>query len=270
MAEQAESLFTFEKPQYAKGANGFAYVFNCYYNGIAQPSVSSEKDDIPTIDEILSTSENISFVKDLCLEFVKSCSKYFPGKKLNPDNIRSKLKHIIQTTLDPNSSENFEGIIIWQAVPLAMVVSGTEIKVHWEVTKVHMAMSLGDEEEAPKPVEEPIVQLTETAPTETRQVEVAASLPEHVAVAAGAAELIVVDDIPMAQDEVVHVMSPSTAAVTMAAKAKASKKLREARLQVQLAKFRAARAYEKYVAKYGDDLSDTDTDATTDYTSGED
>jgi hypothetical protein len=271
--KEEESVFTFSKPQYAKTAGGaYACVFNCYYNGLAEPSISSDAGDTPTIDEILMTDDSRSFVNDLCEAFVKSCSKYFPGKKLSVAIVKSKLKHVIQTTRTNDTNSNFEGFLIWQVSPLAMVVSGTEIHVHWEQTKVHMEISLGDDKEeaveATKPVEEPLVQLTlNEAVSENRQVAIE---EEVAAVSASSDELIVVDDIPLAQDQVVHVMSPAgPTSSTAAAREKAGKKLREARLQVQLAKFRAARAYEKYVAKYGDDLSDTDTDATTDYTSGE-
>lgn len=263
---KSEVLFEFSKPVYAKTEDKSpGYVFNCYYNGTGEPTVSTTE-ETPTMNDFLGTNDenNSNFIGELCNEFVKSCSKYFPKGKLTVERVKTKLKHIIKTTRETDKPDDFEGLIVWQLLPLVIVVSGIQIQVYWELVKTYMAMTLDDEEEEiAKVVEEPLVQLSlsnEGSNDGEAYGQVGVS-------EVSSDDIIAVDDIPTTPGDAIDTTLLNNTKSSTATKDKASKKLREARLQVQLAKFRAARAYEKYVAKYGDDLSDTDGE-TTDYTTG--
>jgi hypothetical protein len=271
---EKEGVFTFSKPIYTKTEeNTPGYVFNSYYNGLGEPAVST-MGETPTVNDFLGTDyeNNRNFIVDLCNEFVKSCSKYFPNGKLTVERVKAKLKHIIKTTRETQKPDDFEGIIVWQLLPLVIVVSGIQIQVYWELVKTYMEMTLDDDEgEIAKAVEEPLVQLSLTNDLVDGGLEgkghVEIGVVADVVSQAPIDEIIAVDDIAGSTGDAIDTMLLNNKKSSTATKDKASKKLREARLQVQLAKFRAARAYEKYVAKYGDDLSDTDGE-TTDYASG--
>jgi hypothetical protein len=198
---------------------------------------SSEKQ--PELSELLTSSGCVEFLKNFTLAFATKCSKYFP-KPLVAERIIGKLSHVIKTIDDTHEGE---GIINWYFIPISICVSGTIIEVNWKLIKTTTVISWQDEEEAvPVPEPEPETPTCQEA-SEVKQDELQEVKTDDIENTTG-------DDTPS------FILGPSAAA-----KDKEKKKLREAKLQVELARFRAARAYEKYIAKYGDDLSDTETEA---------
>jgi len=198
---------------------------------------TSEKQ--PELSELLTSSACVEFLKNFTLAFATKCSKYFP-KPLVAERIIGKLSHVIKTI---DATHEGEGIINWYFIPMSICVSGTIIEVNWKLIKTTTVISWQDEEEAvPEPQPEP------EAPTSQEVEEVKQDDLQEVGT----------EDIEntTGDGKPEFILGPSAAA-----KDKEKKKLREAKLQVELARFRAARAYEKYIAKYGDDLSDTETEA---------
>ena len=207
---------------------------------------SSEKQ--PELSELLTSSGCVEFLKNFTLAFATKCSKYFP-KPLVAERIIGKLSHVIKTI---DATHEGEGIINWYFIPMSICVSGTIIEVNWKLIKTTTVISWQDEEEAvPEPEPEP-----ESQP----------EIPTCQEVEGVKQEEVKQEDLQEVGTEDIEnttgdgkpefILGPSAAA-----KDKEKKKLREAKLQVELARFRAARAYEKYIAKYGDDLSDTETEA---------
>jgi hypothetical protein len=235
------------------------YIFNVK---VSEPIVLTNEEQ-PIIDTFLEPEDSKKYLDIMYEKFVAGCSKFFP-RPLTIERVRGRSVHIVKTIHD---DEEGMGVVVWQAMPISLCVSGTQIQVYWKLTKTYTVIDFEDEEEAAPasaPVSVPDVQLS------------ALALDERLPALGGAIltnELVAVDDIAAASpisDKPILIRSPIS---ITAGKDKVAKKLREARLQVKLAKFRAARAYEKYVTKYGDDLSESETDtegATTDYTTGSD
>jgi hypothetical protein len=203
----------------------------------------------PTLNDLLTSTECIEFLKNFTSVFATSCSKYFP-KPLVAERLGSKLTHIITTIDDKHEGT---GVVQWYFIPMSMCVSGSTMEVSWRLIKTTAVISWQDDEE---PQHEAIPE------PETKAEETTTSQPIEEAKQDDLQEIGTDDIIPAStgDDKPEFVLGPSAAA-----KEKDKKKLREAKLQVELARFRAARAYEKYIAKYGDDLSDTETEAESDY-----
>ena len=241
----------FSQPQYIQGADKKpVYVFNVQTD---EPLICSTEQQ-PNIDKVISEESGESYVNELYNDFITNCSKFFP-RPLTIERVKSRTVHIVKTIHD---DEVVDGIIVWHMTPISICVSGTQIQVYWKITKTCAIIDFEDDIPATTTaaaIKAPDVQLPITMNT--------LSLNEKPK-----DELVALDDIPSTACEEPTFVLKSHASST-ASNDKVTKKLREARLQVKLAKFRAARAYEKYVNKYGDDLSESDTDtegATTDYT----
>lgn len=199
---------------------------------------TSEKQ--PELTELLTNTDSVEFLKNFTTVFASTCSKYFP-KPLIAERLIGKLSHIIKTIDDTHHGD---GIVCWYFIPLSMCVSGITMEVNWKLIKTTSVIRWEEEEEevaVQAPVEEEVV--NEVIPSTSK--EVTDTLEEVTDVS----QNITGDEKPE------FILGPSAAA-----KEKEKKRLREAKLQVELARFRAARAYEKYVAKYGDDLSDSETE----------
>jgi hypothetical protein len=244
----------FSQPQYIQGADKKpVYVFNV---NSETPFIHSNEEQ-PNIENVLAEGDGKQYVINLYSEFATSCSKFFP-RPLTVERIAARTSHVIKTIQD---DEMDNGFIVWHMSPLSVCVSGTQINIYWMLTKTCSVIDFDDEEDKDEhaPVEVPLVQLPMTSLSLNDSSPAITKLKD---------ELVALDDIPVctASENTFVLKSPAS---STASKGKVTKKLREARLQVKLAKFRAARAYEKYVNKYGDDLSESETDtegATTDYT----
>jgi hypothetical protein len=233
-------LFTFSSPQYIQTKDKKpAYHFSITNK---EPLVvSSEK--TPDLSSTLASTDGVEFIKSFTELFASQCSKFFP-KPLSAERLAPKLTHIIKTIDDAHEGE---GVVMWHLLPESICVSGISLQVYWKVIKTTSVIQWEAEEEEIPPEPEP-----EPEPEVQAEVAVAST---NIQQAEGLQE-VGTDDIENTTGEgkPEFILGPSAAA-----KEKDKKKLREAKLQVELARFRAARAYEKYVAKYGDDLSDTDT-----------
>lgn len=226
----------FSAPQYMQTKDKKpAYYFTVT---VKEPLVISSENK-PTIADVITTPTGQDFVKNFADIFAFSCSKFFP-KPLVAEKLIPKLNHIIKTI---DEEDQGAGVIMWNFLPISICVSGISLEVYWKVIKTSSVIDW--EEPAPEATEDtPDSQelqpsISETKDTNTQELKEVGS-----------------DDIiATGEEKTEFILGPS--AVT---KEKDKKKLREAKLQVELARFRAARAYEKYIAKYGDDLSDTETE----------
>jgi hypothetical protein len=203
-------------------------------------SIIHSSQEQPTLSDILTSINGIDFLKNFASVFASTCSKYFP-KPLVAEKLGPKFSHIINAIDDTHEGD---GIVQWYFTPLSLCVSGTTMEIKWKLVKTTSVISWQEEDETE----------AEVVPETSHEEEVhAAAEPESKQ---DLQEVVSDDIIPATGDNKPEfILGPSAAA-----KDKDKKKLREAKLQVELARFRAARAYEKYIAKYGDDLSDTDTE----------
>jgi hypothetical protein len=229
----------FSAPQYMQTKDKKpAYYFTV---NVKEPLVVSFENK-PTISDALTTSTGQEFVKTFAEIFASSCSKFFP-KPLIAEKLIPKLNHIIKTIDEEHQGA---GVIMWNFLPISICVSGISLEVYWKVIKTS---SVIDWEEP-----EPTVEATADAPeSEESEPPTRQTIDENTQ---NFKEVGSDDIIHTGEDKTEFILGPSAAT-----KEKDKKKLREAKLQVELARFRAARAYEKYIAKYGDDLSDTETEA---------
>lgn len=233
------AALVFSAPQYIQTKDKKpAYYFTAT---IKEPLVISSEEK-PSIAEALANTNGQEFIKLFAETFASTCSKFFP-KPLVPEKIITKLNHIIKTIDEDHQGE---GIIMWNFLPISICVSGISLEVYWKVIKTSSII----EWEEPEPEAEPEAEAEKEVeqPEESQQ---PTSQDSHELKEVGSDDIIATGE-----DKTEFILGPSAAA-----KEKEKKKLREAKLQVELARFRAARAYEKYVAKYGDDLSDTETEA---------
>ena len=232
-------LFTFSSPQYIQTKDKKP----AYHFSIANKEplvISSEK--TPDLGSTLTSTEGIDFIKSFTELFASQCSKFFP-KPLVAERLAPKLTHIIKTIDDAHDGE---GVVMWHLLPESICVSGISLQVYWKIIKTTSVIQWEVEEQ-----EEEVQEEKEKAKEDKEEV------PDSVPEAEDDNALKEVNTDAMnttGEDKTEFILGPSAAT-----KEKEKKKLREAKLQVELARFRAARAYEKYVAKYGDDLSDTDT-----------
>lgn len=230
------AALVFSAPQYMQTKDKKpAYYFTVT---VKEPLIISSEEK-PTIIDAISTTNGQEFVKLFAETFASTCSKFFP-KPLVAEKLIPKLNHIIKTI---DEEHHGDGIIMWHFLPISICVSGISLEVYWKVIKTTSVIDW----------EEPEPEAEVEAAIETAEL---VEQPPTSQVSEDLQEVVTDDIIATGEDKPQFILGPSAAT-----KEKDKKKLREAKLQVELARFRAARAYEKYVAKYGDDLSDTETEA---------
>lgn len=231
-------MYTFSSPQYIQTKDKKpAYHFSISGK---EPLVITSN-DVPELAVSLASNDGVEHIKLFTEEFAKQCSKYFP-KPLLPERLATKLTHIMKT-IDDN--HNGDGIVMWHLIPDSICVSGILLQVFWKIIKTTSIIQWEAVEEEEAEVE--AVAEVEAEAEAVDEEEVKSNEIEEV-------DAVNIENTT-GEDTPQFILGPSAAT-----KEKEKKKLREAKLQVELARFRAARAYEKYVAKYGDDLSDTDTE----------
>ncbi len=209
----------------------------------AKDSIIHSSEEKPNLSDLLTSTNGLDFLKNFATVFASTCSKYFP-KPLVAEKLSAKFSHIINTIDD---SHEGDGIVQWYFTPVSLCVSGTTMEIRWKLVKTTSVISWQDDEETPP-------ETTPEAEPEAKE-DTTTSRPIEEPKQEDIQEVGTDDIIATGDDKPEFILGPSAAA-----KEKEKKKLREAKLQVELARFRAARAYEKYIAKYGDDLSDTDTE----------
>jgi hypothetical protein len=190
----------------------------------------------PDYDQLIS--DNNEYIKLLLTSFTSKCSKYF-SKPLEVDKLLSRLSHKDYSinTLDEGSYTDTASvapvIYEWRYTPYRLLISGTEFVIEWCIDQIETKCVIDlfedqtdnlIEDKADIQLEDPLVQLSEI-------------------------------NIPVAPDS-----TPIT--ININSKDFDLKKVKKAQLRVELAKFKAERAYEKYIERWGylSDDSGSDSD----------
>ena len=207
--------------------------------------------------------ENLDSIKNLIEVFCTKCSKYF-SKPLEANKLISRLTHTqFSVNAIANEDETEEShdepvIYQWSYSPYRIIISGSEFIVEWCVDQIEIKCSIDIPDFIDNESSEPVVQLADH--------EVACAGNTEEAGCAGdtedkgiESELLEEDNIPVAEDDnpvVININQTDTE------RDMDIKKLKKAQLKVKMAKFKAERAYEKYIQKWGylseDSGSETD------------
>jgi hypothetical protein len=180
----------------------------------------------PEYDQLIS--DNTDYIKSLLSSFTLKCSKYF-SKPLELDKLLSRLSHkdysinlLDQESISDNSSVA-PVIYEWRYTPYRLLISGIEFVIEWCIDQIETKCIIDVFEDKldnvievlniDNEVDDPLVQLSEI-------------------------------NIPVAPDS-------TPISINVNSKDFDLKKVKKAQLRVELAKFKAERAYEKYIQRWG-------------------
>jgi hypothetical protein len=193
--------------------------------------------------------ENHDEIKRLVDLFCNKCSKYF-SKPLDSNRFISRLTHIqfsVNAITDDNEMpdgnlDNEPVIYEWSYSPYRIIISGTEFIIEWCLDQIEVKCSIDIPDFIDTGASEPVVQLG-----------------ENEVIGSQEGELLEEDNIPVAEDNNPVIININEGEIQRDVD---NKKLKKAQLKVKMAKFKAERAYEKYIQKWGylseDSGSETD------------
>jgi hypothetical protein len=234
----------FKTPQYSKKLNPITNTFEPCYIFISQLSETDEMPQIIIEEEKDITLQllneciidNIEWWRNYVNIFINSSSKHFT-KTYTFEILNKNMKHVL------NSSEfTVEYPVVVTFIPIDIQIFKGVILVNWKYNfeKVNIDIPVFEEEEKKQEITEEISQ-RDNLPV----VEITEELKE-----------LDIDELPINEDSTVQniqIMNPT--------KYYEKQKVKEARLKAKLASFKAERQLAKYYEKYGNDISESDSDS---------
>jgi hypothetical protein len=230
----------FKAPQYTKvtnpktGAQEPCYTFNIEFNICDYLSfVAENQKDISLNSLQKCVLENIPWWNGFIEQFLQASSKYF-SKPYTVEQINK----ITQHTLEGNGSKTFPINVV--LVPNSIKICGGVFTVNWNYNT------------------EPMIDFPDVEDVKNNSIELT-GLPvsKKNSIVEGLEELNI-DEIPVGNnstDAALELDSP--------AKFYEKQRVKEARLKAKLAVYKAQRTMAQYYEKYGEDISDSDTDLET-------
>jgi hypothetical protein len=236
---------TFKAPQHTKitnprtGALESCYVFNIEFaESDTKISFVADSDNDITLQNIQKcVIDNITWWNGFISEFLKATSKLF-AKPYTVENINKIAKH----SLISKTNGDFPSTVI--LIPKSFQISGSNFIVNWDYTIESIMIDIPDlEDETETCIQKP-------------------PLPADNKVIDGMEELNI-DEIPVGNNstEILEVNSP--------AKFYDRQRIKEARLKAKLAIYKVQRQMAKYYDKYGEDISESDSDSESEYNSSD-
>ena len=230
----------FKAPQYTKSINTKTgkqepcYIFNIDFDESDYLSfIAESQNDISLQSLQKCVLDNIPWWNGFIDQFLKASSKYF-SKPYTVEQINK----ITQHTLDGNSSSTFPINVV--LVPNSIKICGGVFTVNWNYNM------------------EPMIDFPDVEDVKSNNIELS-GLPvsKENKIVEGLEELNI-DEIPVGNnstDAALELDSP--------AKFYEKQRVKEARLKAKLAVYKAQRTMAHYYEKYGEDISDSDTDLET-------
>jgi len=228
----------FKAPQYTKvtnpktGAQEPCYIFNVDYTPEDQGMsfIADAPSDI-TLQALQKTVvENVAWWNTFIGQFLLASAKLF-AKPYTVENINKICKH----TLTGTTADKFPANVTF--LPKSIQISGGIFTVNWNYTTEPMIIDIPDLE-APAGIE-----LNSLPDSEKNRV------LEGV-------EEVNLDDLPVDKNA-----TEATLEIDSPAKFYDKQRVKEARLKAKLAVYKAQRTMAEYYQKYGDDISDSDTES---------
>jgi hypothetical protein len=227
----------FKAPQYTKvtnlktGAQEPCYTFNIEFNICDYLSfVAESQKDISLQSLQKCVLENIPWWNGFIDQFLKASSKYF-SKPYTVEQINK----ITQHTLDGNSCSTFPINVV--LVPNSIKICSGVFTVNWNYNT------------------EPMIDFPDVEDVKSNSIELPDSKENKIV---DGLEELNIDEIPVGNnstDGALELDSP--------AKFYEKQRVKEARLKAKLAAYKAHRTMAQYYEKYGEDISDSDTDLET-------
>lgn len=228
---------TFRAPQYSKQTNpktgvqepSYTFVIDFKSDEQMLTFVADSANDITLQTLQKSVIDDIAWWNSFITQFLQASAKLF-SKPYTVEHINKITKH----TLDGSKGDRFPANVTF--VPKSIQIFGGAFTVNWGFV-----------------IEPVIIDIPDLSGCENDTSQ-ADSLPATNAVIDGMEELNI-DELPVGSnstEEPLELDSP--------AKFYEKQKVKEARLKAKLAVYKAQRQLAQYYEKYGDDVSDTDSD----------
>lgn len=227
----------FKAPQYTKvvnpktGAQEPCYTFNIEFNDCDYISfVAENKSDISLQSLQKCVLDNIQWWNSFITQFLVASAKFF-SKPYTVEAINKITKHTL------NGTTNDEYPVNVVLVPKNIQISGGIFTVNWGYNI------------------EPMIDFPDVEDVKNDTIELDLPASNSNKIVEGVEELNI-DELPVGNgstEDVLELESP--------AKFYDKQRVKEARLKAKLAVYKAQRQMAQYYEKYGDDISDSDTDS---------
>jgi hypothetical protein len=234
---------TIKVPQYSKTINSKTgiqeprYIFPIEFQSNEEllSYVAETSTEITLQNLQMAVLDNLNWWTKFLQSFLQSTIKLF-SKPYTVENINKIAKHTLNTNTNVNTTLNFPSNVI--LTPKTIEISGGTFWVNWVYNLEPVIIDIPDLEEVP---ENNTIEVN-ILPVSTKQTTVDM-------------EELNIDDLPVGSqstDEVLEIDSPT--------KFYDKQRVKEARLKAKLAVYKAHRQMAKYVEKYGNEVSDSDTE----------
>jgi hypothetical protein len=225
----------FKAPQYTKvtnpktGAQEPCYTFNIEFNVCDYLSFVAEKESDISLQSLQKcVLENIPWWNAFIEQFLQSSTKYF-SKPYTIDTINKITKH----TLDGSKSSTY---------PINVVLVPKNIQICSGVFTVNWGYNT-----------EPMIDIPDADEVKVNTIDLPDLPVSNESKVVNGLEELNIDELPGdSTDAALELDSP--------AKFYDKQRVKEARLKAKLAVYKAQRTMAQYYEKYGDDISDSDTD----------
>lgn len=258
--------FEFKQPIIVSKTPSIIYAFQLL------ETVSIDKTYSEKVDYSVIVNDNIAFVSSLIGSFCQKCSKYF-SRPLDANRLLSRLVHsdyAVNVENEDDADAHSEPVIYeWKYTPYRIIISGTELKVEWCIDQIEIKCMID-------------IHVDDDHNIEINSNNIDASL-NHVnevvteRVGGVVTEIINVDEVKKEEAKEVEIEEPpevqlgevnipvsedsTPIAVKVSGRTEDYKRLRKAQLRVEMAKFKAERAYAKYVERWGYLSEDSGSDS---------
>ena len=240
---------SFKAPQYSKianpktGAQEPCYTFPTEFNQSEYLTFVADKSSDISLQAVQKcVLDNLQWWNDFIEQFLASSAKFF-SKPYTVETINKVTKH----TLNGSTSDNFPVNVM--IVPKNIQIHGGVFTVNWVYTIEPMIIDIPDFDE----VKDNSIELSSDLPVSNKS-----------KIVEGMEELNI-DELPVGNnstEDILDLESP--------AKFYDKQRVKEARLKAKLAVYKAQRQMAQYYEKYGDDISDSDTESEYDTSDEED
>lgn len=229
----------FKTPQYTKvvnpktGIQEPCYTFNIEFNNTDYLSFIAEKSKDISLQSLQKCIlDNVSWWNVFIGQFLEASRKYF-SKPYTVEQINK----ITQHTLDGNTESSFPVNIV--LVPMNIKINGGIFMVNWGYTI------------------EKMIDFPDVEDIKSNNIEMSV-LPVLKDTKTDVLEELNIDEIPVGNNS-----TDMTLELDSPAKFYEKQRVKEARLKAKLAIYKAQRTMTQYYEKYGNDISDSDTDLET-------
>jgi len=238
---------TFKAPSYTKrlnpntGIQEPTYIFNILFiDSDSKLTITEEDNSSPVSLQTLQQSilGNVDWWNNFIGDFLKASSKHF-AKPYTIENINKIAKHTLS-----GDSQFIEPPYLVSFTPSNIQISQGNFIVNWTFITEHIVINIPDFEEATNVIPDLINEVIE--PTKNKFLE-------------NGLEELDLNDIPVDKD-----ITDADLKVNSPTRHYDKQRVKEARLKAKLAIYKAERMMSKYYEKYGQDVSDVDSESDSD------